>query len=46
MLARFHVLENPIGLLNTIVFSPWSSVACLPNQVLVDRSMVGMFLTI
>jgi hypothetical protein len=32
--------------LNTIVFSAWSSVACLPNRILVDRSMVGMFLTI
>ena len=32
--------------LNTIVFSAWSSVAYLPNRILVDRSTVGKFLTI
>ena len=42
VLASIAVFEA----LNTIVFSAWSSVACLPNRILVDRSMVGMFLTI
>ena len=40
------VLISVLDALKTIVFSAWLSETCLPNRILVDRSMVGMFLTI